>query len=262
MKFNKIVLFFIIALPVSVALSFFQLYYTVEAKTGFLKTGYEALGIGALAVIVAFALATAIFSFFSHRSPEAPPKTNLIMSISSLTVAATVFYDAFIAEPLTIVPALQSFLLRIGALAAAVFFLLFALAGFFGKKLPEKATIIPLIYFILKTIHSFLAISAIALIPDNIMMILVYCSVILFFLEFARVYNNATDERSFRKLMASGFASVILCFAQSVPHIFLDVSLTEAASRTSIFSSINILFIGFFITAFIFSHFSKRNSCL
>ena len=87
-----------------------------------------------------------------------------------------------------------------------------------------------------------------------------YCTLLFFFLCFGKLYNGIDREYNFRKLQASGFASVLLCLTQSVPHIIFNLSNGGAYRHTSNISNISLLVYGLFTAAFTLAHFSLKNT--
>ena len=68
MKYKKIVLFFCVALPLSVLLRTLQLFFTVETETGFFKSEYKTVGFYLLVIIIAACASLAIMRAASGSS--------------------------------------------------------------------------------------------------------------------------------------------------------------------------------------------------
>lgn len=261
MKFKKIVLFFSVALPVCIVMRLLQLIYIVETRTGFFKQEFESYGFYMLVIIFAFAVIAAVFSFTSHRTPDTPPKPNLFMSIASVFISVSILFELFTEKFPAVVQGWQISLLNITGVATAIFFFCFAMKLFFDFKLPAICSVVPTVYFVLRIICDFTAISSLALISDNLLLILSYSAALLFMLNFAKLYNGVDSEYNSRKLMASGLAAIILCLTQSVPHIIFNAVNGLAYTHTSMAANLNVFCTGLFIAVFVFSHFSKSNSC-
>lgn len=261
MKYKKILLFFLIALPLSIGLRLTQLLFTIEAKTGFFLPEFEKYGVYILVIIFAFSLLTAIFAFSSHRSPQNAPKPNVFMSVSAVLLSLAIFYEINNETFPLIIKAWQRDLLFVFAIATGVFFILFSARLFIDFKLPRVFYIVPTFYFVLRVVCYFTATSSLALISDNLILMGTYIAVLIFMLQFTKLYNNVDTERNFRKLMASGLCSVILCFTQSLPHIIMNFITDFGYQHTSMIANITILFTGIFILAFCLSHFSYKNAC-
>lgn len=261
MKYKKILLFFLIALPLSIGLRLIQLLFTVEAKTGFFLPEFEKYGVYILVIIFAFSILTAIFAFSSHRSPQNAPKPNIFMSVSAVLLSLSVFYEINNETFPLIIKEWQRNALFIFAVATGVFFILFSAQRFIDFKLPRSFFIIPTVYFVARVVCYFTATSSLALISDNLILMATYIAILIFMLQFTKLYNNIDTERNFRKLMASGFASVIFCFTQSLPHIIMNFVTDFGYQHTSMIANITILFTGIFILAFCLSHFSYKNAC-
>lgn len=261
MRFKKIILFFTVTLPLSIALRLVQLSYTVDMTTGFFKNEYKPYGIYILIAIFVFTAVTAVFAFTSHRSPEQPPKINPVLSVASFLLCFSLLYELAAESFPESVPYWQTSLLKLSGFASAVFFAVLALKAFFKLPLPDICTVIPTVYLILRIICYFTAISSLALISDNILLVAAYCTSLLFMLSLAKLYNRSEGDGNFRKLMASGLTSTVLCFTQSVPHIIINISNGFSYNHTSMAANVTVLCLGLFSAVFTFSHFSEKNSC-
>lgn len=260
MKYKQIILFFCVALPVSLGLRLMQLFFIVEANTGFFKHEYDSWGNGITAIIIAVGVITAVFSFFSHRSPENPPKTGLVMGISSVLLAFAVAMELFFTNGSYGVSVVIKILLYLFGILFVLWLIVFSVKDFLNIKIPLLTYAIPCLYFVARLIYSFGEISSLALISDNIFLIAAYCAVLLFMLNFAKLYNNFDKEKGFRKLLASGLASVLFCFTQSVPNVVFHI-LSGGYSHTAVQTNFSMFFTGVFIAVFVFSHFSYANAC-
>ncbi len=260
MKYKQIILFFTIALPVSLALRLVQLFYIVEPSTGFFKQGFDAFGDSITAIIIAVALALSVFAFFSHRSPEQPAKSNLGISICSVLFGLAVTLELCFGGEIFGVVMWQKVLLYVFGTAFIIWLFAFAVKDLLKISLPTASYIIPILFFILKIICNFSGISALALISDNVLLILAYCFSLMFMLNFGKLYNRLDTERGFRKLLATGLASVVLCFTQSIPNTVYHFAV-KGYLHTELITNISVFFTGVFIAVFLFSHFSYKNAC-
>ncbi len=262
MKYNKIIFLFSVFLPLAVLLRLIQLSFTVDYTTGFYIKEFEGNGKAMLIVLFALSFAPSVFAFFSHRSPAHPPKPNIFLSISSFALGVSMISELIFEILPPTIAAWQVTLLRISGLASAIFFVLFGLKLFVNFRLPNICTVIPTVYFICRIICDFTAISALALISENLILMFAYCVVLIFLLQFAKLYNGLDSEYNFRKLLASGLAAVMLCALQSVPHFVLKSVTGYSFMHTSPVATVTLFVMGVFIAVFLFSHFSFFNSCL
>lgn len=262
MKYKKIIFLFALFLPVSIVLRLVQLSFTVDYKTGFFVKQFESNGEAMLWVVLALCFVPALFALISHRNPEKPTEPNVFLSTASFLMSTAVLYELFFEKFSNTVMSWQILAVKTTGMLTAVFFALYGLERFISFKLPRIFTAIPTLYFIFRIICDFTSISALALISENLLVMLAYCSVLLFLLQFAKLYNGLDTEYNFRKLLATGLASIVLCFTQTVPHIVLKLVTGYSFMHTSLATNINIFFVGIFIATFIFSHFSFANACL
>lgn len=260
MKYKKIFLFFCIALPSSILMRLLELYFTIDTKTGFFKNEYKSMGYYLLIFIIAFCAVSALLCFTSHRNPEHPPRKNPLVGVAAVLMAVGICTELFndIAVSSSNIK-WQTLIVVISGLASATFFVIYGIGMFVKINMPPVCTAIPVVYFTARIICSFTAVSSLALITDNVLMLAAYCVALLFFLCFGKLYNKIDVDYNFRKLMASGFACVILCLTQSVPHIIINITTQNGYLHTSNASNIALLITGIFAGTFTFSHFSFNN---
>lgn len=259
-KYKKIVLFFLITLPLSILMRTLQLFFTVETNTGFFKTEYKTAGFFLLIMIIAACACVAFVCFTGHRNPEHPPKINPVMALTAFLTAVCIVVELFTDGASGVVMPWQTLLLTVSGLLSALYFLLYGISGFIKFELSPLFSVIPSVYFIMKIICAFTAISSLALISDNILVLSAYCVMLLFFLSFGKLYNGIDQERNFRRLMASGLVSLLLCFTQGLPHIIINLATAGSYQHTSKVSNYSLIAFGMFIASFTFSHFSLKNT--
>ena len=261
MHYKKILTAFWVLLPLSVVLRLLQLLFTVETKTGFFLREYETFGNIMLIAIFIFAAISAIFCFTSHRCPENPPKVNVFLGVASFLLSASILIELQTETfPITVQWWLI-LLLKLTGLLTAAFFVCYGLNFFTKVKIPALAFIIPVIYLIVRVVCDFTAISSLALISDNLILMISYSAILWFMLNFAKLYNGIDSQNNCRKLMASSTFAVILCFTQSIPHILINFVTKNSYLHTSFPVNLNILLMGIFALTFMLTHFSKNNSC-
>lgn len=259
MKYNKIILFFNISLILGVVMRFFQIKYTVEYSTGFFISNMSGYDYFILGVILLMALLNAIFARTYYKNPESPPQKGVLLAASSFLLAVTIIYEVFTESTVAKVIPFQSFVLKTAGLAAAVYFIFYGVAKFVDIKIPEMTAVIPVIYLILRIICEFAAISSLALISDYVFVISGYCLMLLFFMNFLKLYSGIDKEYNFRKILASGLASACICLPQSVAHIAVNLISGNKYTHISHAANLSILAFGLFILTFVFTHFYEEN---
>lgn len=260
MKYKQIILFFVIALPISISLRLVQLFQTIEPVTGFFKHEYEGVGSFITIIILAIAAVLALFAFFSVRVPLKIPKVALGMGLASGLLASAISIELFFGYSTFGTVVWQKLLLYVFGIASVIWFSVYALKDFIGIPIPRITALIPCVYFILKIICNFAGISSLALISDNVLLIATYCVILLFMISFAKAYNNVTVKCGYKKLLATGLASSVLCFTQSVPNVIYHFAQDQGYSHTAMVTNLSVFFTGIFIISFLVVCFSNKNT--
>ncbi len=259
MKLNKIMSFFCIGLPICVCLRIFQIVFTIEFETGFYVNEFATIGKVISAVIFVFCGLLCLYSFKYYKSPENPPKQNMLLSVTSIGLAAVTILQAFGESSYVLTLPWQVWLMRLLGVVAAAYFVMFGIKYYLNFKFPLILNIVPSLFMIVRTAFVFINTSSLAHISDNVLLIAVYCAILLFFVNFAKLYNDIDNEKNFRKLLASGLVSASLCLTQSLPHIVVNIASGNKYLHVSHISNISVLLMGVFILTFLVSHFFIGN---
>ncbi len=262
MRYGKIMLAFWIILPLSVILRAAQLYFTVDAKTGFFLPEFEFYGNLMLILIFLCALVVIIFSFNSHRSPERVAKNNIFISFFSILFGASILICGLFEKFPSVVPSWQISVLKVLGYLTSAFLIVFGLTIFLKFKLQPILTVLPVLYLIARIIADFTSISTLAIISDNLIIMAAYSLSLLSFFYFSKFCNKISSDWDNRKLLAFGLSASLLCLVQSVPNLFFLAFSQKNYIHTSLNSNVNLLNMGLLILIFILSHFSYNNACL
>ncbi len=255
MKLNKIITFFCIGMPICVALRIFQIAFTIEFETGFYINKYAVIGKVISLVIYVFCALLCVFCFKYYKAPEKPPKDNVYLTVMSVLMSLGTLAQAFFDVGYGITAVWQILLIRVLGLLTALYFVGFGFKKYISQEFPPLLHIIPCVFMIVRTVFVFINTSSLAHITDNVLIIAAYCIVMLFFVNFAKLYNNIDTEKNFRKLLATGLMSVNLCFTQSFSHIVINLASGNRYLHVSHIANISTLLMGGFILVFLVSHF-------
>ena len=150
-------------------------------------------------------------------------------------------------------------MLKIFGILSGAFFILYGLEKFIDIKLPNITTAIPALYVVIRLISDFTAVSSLAIISDYVYLICGYCVILLFFLNFVKLYNEIDTEYNFRKIFSTGLSSAVICISQSVAHIAVNIASNNGYTHISHGANLSFLAFGIFIITFILTHFLPKN---
>lgn len=256
MKLNKIMAFFYMGLPICIILRMIQIGFTINFDSGFYKEGYTNYGTAILLVIMLFCAVVIFFASRAFESPERPPRMNFALTLVSGFAACVLLYEVGCEVlPLVMLP-WQIIIVKVAGLITAGYFAIFAARLKIDIKLPSIIHIVPVVYVIIRTIFTFINISSLALISDNILIMASYCFAMLFFINYAKLYNKIDTERNFRKILATGLCSSVTALTQSVSYFVINFVSEIQYTHTDQITNLTLLGIGLFVLSFIVSHFS------
>ncbi|MCQ2440709.1 MAG: hypothetical protein MJ076_02280 [Clostridia bacterium] len=259
MKYKHLVTFFLIALPVCIIIRTLQILCTVDGITGFFKHEYRTIGIFMSGLLLVIIGTCAVMCSFIKRCPPKMPKVKPLLGVSSIALGVAVLFEIFTTSYNAGVPFGVLVIADVFGVATAVFFIVYALKMFKDFHIKRKLYIIPVMFFMARLVCVFITASSIALIVDNLFMILCYCSLLLFMLEYAKFANNLDVDMNFKKLFIVGMCSILLCAVSSIPRLIAIISGNTAVLHESVASVITTLIAGVFISAFVFTAYGKDN---
>ncbi len=259
MKYKHLVTLFAVALPVSVLIRVFQVFFTVDGTTGFFKPDYKTLGICMVVILLAIIATTAIISVFIRRCPPKMPRVKKSLGTSSLLLGLSVLFEIFNTSYTTNIAFWQKGLVVLFGGATAVFFIAYGLKMFKNFHINRKFYVVPVLYWMIKLVFIFTGISSLALISDNVFLVLSYCGTLIFMLEYAKFANKIDIDMNYKKLFASGLAAIILCAVTSLPRFIAVIMGNTEILHESVASPVTVFFTGVFIAAFIFNDYSVHN---
>lgn len=262
MRFKNIRIFFYIALISVIFVRFLQYFHSLDVVTGFIKPEYKLIGYGLLALTFLIAFTVTGVSFLIRRCPVKMPRINIVAGSSALVLAFAILFDIATVGSSASIPTWQTLLLKItGALSAVFFGALFVKSIKKIKKfsIPSICFVAPVVYYLVRLIYVFTASSVIALISDNLLLLISCIFTLLFMFEFCLVKFQSEGETAYKKIAATGFTAVILSAATAFPQIIAVLYHTPAAQRVDFPEALLTLFTGVFIYMFLRNYFSGRN---
>ncbi len=257
MTFNRIMLIFCIGLPVCITARIFQITQTIDYSNGFYFNEQKVLGNVMLFVILLVCIGLGFAAYKAYKTPEKPPETNPLLTVSAALVAVIIMFEFFGESVPLALSVWQAIFVKLMTAVCVLYFLLLSIQGHFGIKIPALFHIIPCIYAVGRTVFTFIGISSLAVISDNILLVAAYCALMVFFINYGKLYNNLDTELNFRKILASGLTASVLCLTQSVSYILINIFGSELYLHTDLSAMLSLFALGAFSIIFTVSHFWK-----
>lgn len=258
MKYKKIMTFFAIAAPIEILIRTFQVLFMLDDK-GFSLRQYRSMGYKMLVVAVFGVIVSTGLGFITHRCPEKMPKMKPLLMVVAVLLGVWTVADVFIFLISETAPIWQSISLKFLGLLSGILWIIFAFQNYVPVKIPPLVFVIPLLFWVVRLINAFTTLNTLALTTGHVFLLISYCAVLVFMLEFAKQINGIDKEYNFKKLLASGICASSFCGIFSVPYLIATILGSDIA-KTEGFSAIITVFVtGLFILVFTVSHFSNHN---
>ena len=248
---------FCLALPLCVAARIYQIIFTIDGVTAFFNIGDENIG---NILTIAIALVTALIYFIAfkvYKTPKNPPQHNFALTIMSIALAVVLGNEFLHKEFLPTTQMWQMTMVKILTVLCIAYFLALSLQTIFNFKILPILHIIPVLFAVVQTIAYFISISPLAIISDNILLIAAYCFLMVFFINYAKLYNGIDVEYNFKKILAAGLGTAIVCITQSAAYIIANFISEKGYPHSDFNTMITIFCFGIFALVFTISHFRK-----
>lgn len=230
-----------------------QIFRIIDFKTGFYETKYTALGMG-LTVFTAILCGGAALLARNTYDVEADGwSISRITAVASGILSVALFYELF-AERFVISGAVwQIVLMKFIGFGTAAYFSVFALSRILNFKMPEILHTLPAFYMIIRIICSFINISSLSLIAENIFLLASYCCALLFFVSYAAYY--CTNSYDTRDIYTKSVLAISICFATSLSNIVANIF--AGYTHISLHSQVVLMAVALFLIGFTYEKFFK-----
>lgn len=201
-----------------------QLTYTLESETGFVKPQYSAQN---TAILIAVFFAVVVMGIIASAVKVTKKNFKIVgarMFLPSILLAISYVCDGINFLSLQSVFGWQNILSSALGILSAVFFVAYGAQAVFGFKINGTYFIVPVIYSLFNLISIFVSTATIAIISDNILVLLTKSAQLLFMLEFAKTANGIGNTKNHKKFAAIGAVAAMLSLISSLPQIIILIT--------------------------------------
>ena len=240
-----------IALPMIIlafALRMVQVLVFVDYKTGFYNRGDDLWGMLITIAVLAICFVAALVSRGAFEKGR--PNGGLATSVASFLVSAALFYE-LIAEKTVIQGAKwQSVAMKTIGLIAAIYFLAVGLAKLLNFKIPDLVHIVPSLYMMIRTVCSFVNVTSLSLIAENIFFVTGLCCVLLFFVSYAAF--NCLEDSNKKSFGLRAVLAFSVCLVSSGTNIIVNFFVKSGYYHIPLYSQLVMLALVIYIGVFTF----------
>ena len=248
MSKNKLKLIVVLTAVVAFVLRLVQLFVLIDHKTGFYERRLSTFGtIFTIAILCACGVA-AIMSrkAFTIKKNE----FGILSSVTALILSVALIYELFFERIALEGVAWQAVSMKTVGFITAVYFGAIAFSKLFGYKLPDLLHIIPTFYMLIRIVCSFINVTALSLIAENIFYITGLCCLLMFFVGYAGLFAlEKIDEKS---LNLRTVLTASICFITSASNIAVSAVADGGYHHIPTHSLVVMLAFSLFIIAFSF----------
>lgn len=225
-----------------------QVFAMIDYKTGFYNREDSTLGVALTVLVFALCGAAAIVSYKSlHiKKNETVKAMPIISGLTALALLYELFAEKFAIQGMS----WQVVLMKVLGLAAALYFGAYTLSRFVQIKIPNICHTIPALYIIMRIICSFINISSLSLIAENIFFIASLCCALLFFVSYAAFYCLDDHDKilNFRTILA-----LSVCYVTAASNIAANIFVENGYTHIPFYSQFVLMMLSLFIAAFAFN---------
>lgn len=259
MKCKYVFMSFYLSLLAIIGIAVYCTCTNVNPDTGFFIKNN--VGYFFVIAIVAFAIIFSVASFSVRRCPLKNPSVNSVMSIACVPLIITLVGNLLVRFLInsTIPTDTLSLVVSLTEIAFIVFLTVYLFKSVLFYKINKIFYIVPLLFWLLKLILSYIEISTMGLTFENSFYILACAFNVLFFLYFLKYKSRIYTNCSHKLFLLISFFSTVCCEAYAVPQLINIFVLKQGTQHNSKLNYLLFVFTGVFVVVFIRSFFSMRN---
>ncbi|MBR5922295.1 MAG: hypothetical protein IKZ59_00715 [Clostridia bacterium] len=231
MKKYKGIIAWGVAAAALIALRLYQLIALTDYGTGFIKIGSRTVYTVTSVIAVAIIATASVFITAGIKGPKEHKGFYLVTSLSALAFGAAAAADVLVNKYVNAPQYVKGACIFFGILTA-LFYALFAFRSAIHFPLSPKLAIIPVLFFVVKSVTVFVQGSYHVVISDTVVEVGFYSFIMLFLLEYARAVNGLAGKASVKKIAAFGVCASLfsaLSAAKLIIAIFYPTALHDTA---------------------------------
>ncbi len=242
-----------------------QLFFCIDSKTGFFKTGLSLRGTELSIIIFVFLLFSILFSLTEKRVPKEFPKTNLSLAVGYILLALFFIFDLIFFPGFFPTSVFQLVLFYFSGFLTILLLLILGVSYFteipFIKDLSWNPmySIIPIVFWIIRMVICFSSYTEMAVLSENVFLIIGMLSLLFLLLYFAFMINEFEPLKAARRMLPLFILALLSSLNCSLPIIIMKV--TPFKNRLHSFTINHITFLGItiFLAILYFNMFSSKN---
>ncbi len=242
-----------------------QLFFCIDSKTGFFKTGLSLRGTELSVIIFIFIIFTLLFSLTEKRVPKAFPKTSFSLAAGYILLALFLIADLIFFPKFFPSAVLQLILFYFSSFLTIILLLILGVSFFFEIPFIKDLTwnpmytLIPIVFWLIRTVICFSSYTEMAILSENVFLIIGMLSILFILLYFAFMVNEVEPLKAARRMLPLFILALLSSINCSLPTVILY--LTPYKERLHSFTINHITFSGIFIFLLIlyFNFFDNKN---
>lgn len=225
-----------------------QVFTMIDYKTGFYNREDNNLGTALTVVVFALCVAAATVSYKSLHIKKF--ETVKAMPIISALTSFALLYELIVEKFTLQGMAWQVVLIKVTGLAAALYFGALAVSKLGKFKIPDILHTIPTFYMIMRIICSFINVSSLSLIAENIFFIASLCCALIFFVSYSAFYCLDDHDKvlNFRTIL-----SLSVCYVTAASNIIANIFVENGYTHIPFYSQVVLMMMSLFIATFAYS---------
>lgn len=245
-KLNFLV--FAFSVLIGVTLRTFMLAFTVEYKSGFIKSQYTFLVVF-MTILMLIAAALVFFcSYYQKRKNlKLPVSSNVISGVAEAVMAVAILYEAFFSSILSYISGIQFTLHKVASLVSAAALIYMCVCRFTKNQFPKIITLIPVVFWIIRVITVFTEFATLATVTDTVFETVSMCLALVAFLNFSKQQCGIevkSEKLNFAIYMLCGY----FCALSSIPRFICYLISPNAFGYFSNIPAFTTFAAGIFVT--------------
>lgn len=243
-----------VATIAAIVMRLIMAFFITDQKSGFVNSENIAYALFIVLIILAAAVAVFLQVFFgkkeNFRSADFEGAPRIVISI---LLSFAVILDIGVNKTGVLVPVWMARLY----VAVAVVFIAYLIFSAFKKETEPLLSVIPVVFWLLRLVMTFIEFSSISNTVDNIIELVTLGVILIFFLTYSKAICLDADQKLLRNLNALSFLSCYMAFITAVPKAVIVFSGHAGILHQNNRSFLLTLLTGVYILFFVFQNNKK-----
>ncbi len=242
-----------------------QLFFCIDSRSGFFKKNLASMGTELSVLIFVFLAFSVLFSLSEKKVPKGFPKTSLSLCVSYIILSVFLILDLIFLPSTFPSQIIQLVIYYFSGILSVLLLLYLGVSYLFDIpflkeiKLNPLVFLVTVVFWIIRTVICFSSYTEMAVLSENVFLIIAFLSVLFLLLYFAFLICDVTPLKAARRMLPLYILALLSSSTFALPPLLIKIAGFSERLHSLNINHITFLGVFVFLLVLYFNMFSEEN---